>query len=57
MTPLVERLAVRSLERLPGFRNVLVHDYVDIDLERVVEALNDLEPIEEFFRIVRDREG
>jgi uncharacterized protein with HEPN domain len=42
-----------ALERLPGFRNVLIHEYVALDLERVVEALNDLEPIEEFARLVR----
>lgn len=44
---------VRKLERLPGFRNVLVHEYVTLDLDRVIEALDELEPIEEFFEIVR----
>lgn len=44
---------VRKLERLPGFRNVLVHEYVTLDLDRVIEALDDLEPIEQFFEIVR----
>lgn len=39
---------VHQLERLPGFRNVLIHEYVAIDLERVVAALDELEPIEEF---------
>lgn len=39
---------VRKLERLPGFRNVLIHDYVAIDLERVVAALDELEPIRDF---------
>lgn len=38
----------RRLERLPGFRNVLIHEYVSIDLERVVAALDELSPIEEF---------
>ena len=37
--PLVARLEV-----LPGFRNVLVHEYVGLDMRRVVEALNDLSP-------------
>jgi uncharacterized protein YutE (UPF0331/DUF86 family) len=41
------------LERLPGFRNVLVHEYVSLDFERVVEALDGLEPIERFVEIVR----
>jgi uncharacterized protein YutE (UPF0331/DUF86 family) len=41
----------RELERLPGFRNVLVHEYVDLDLGRVVEALERLEPVERFLGI------
>ncbi len=44
---------VRELERLPGFRNVLVHEYVALDTERVVEALDRLEPVERFLEIVR----
>ncbi len=44
---LIDRLA-----RLPGFRNVLIHEYVALDLERVVEALNELEPVERFHRTV-----
>ena len=43
---------VRSLERLPGFRNVLVHEYVALDLGRAVQALDELEPIERFAAIV-----
>lgn len=39
---------VRKLERLPGFRNVVIHEYVTLDLDRVVEALDDLEPAERF---------
>ena len=48
---------VRSLERLPGFRNVLLHEYAVLDLDRVIEALHDLEPIGEFLRILRDAEA
>ncbi len=44
---------VRKLERLPGFRNVLVHEYVALDLDRVIEALDDVAPIEAFLEIVR----
>jgi len=44
---------VRRLERLPGFRNIVIHEYVALDLDRVVEALADLEPIEQFFAAVR----
>jgi uncharacterized protein YutE (UPF0331/DUF86 family) len=43
---------VRILARLPGFRNVIVHEYVSLDYERVIEALDNLEPVEEFARIV-----
>jgi uncharacterized protein YutE (UPF0331/DUF86 family) len=43
---------VQNLERLPGFRNVLVHEYVALDLRRVVEALDRLQPVEEFCAIV-----
>jgi uncharacterized protein YutE (UPF0331/DUF86 family) len=44
---------VRHLERLPGFCNVVVHEYVALDMQRVVEALDELEPIERFLQIVR----
>jgi uncharacterized protein YutE (UPF0331/DUF86 family) len=44
---------VRKLERLPGFRNVVIHEYVALDLERVVEALDDLGPVEEFLGVAR----
>ncbi len=42
---LVDRLA-----RLPGFRNILIHEYVSLDYEQVVGAIRDLEPIAEFAR-------
>ncbi len=52
---------VRELERLPGFRNVLIHDYVGLDLGRVVEALDRLDPVEQFLaiaaRVVNDALG
>jgi uncharacterized protein YutE (UPF0331/DUF86 family) len=44
---------VRELERLPGFRNVLVYEYVALDMTRVVEALDRLEPVERFLGIAR----
>ncbi len=43
---------VTALEPLPGFRNVLVHDYVGLDLDRVVEAIHSLDPIESFYAAV-----
>jgi len=44
---------VRQLEVLPGFRNVLVHEYVGLDMDRVVTALRQLDPVERFTEIVR----
>ena len=46
---------VRKLERLPGFRNVVIHEYVALDLDRVVDALDDLAPVEQFLELVRKR--
>ena len=43
---------VLALEPLPGFRNILIHDYVALDLDRVVEALDSLHPIERFYAVV-----
>lgn len=48
---------VRRLERVPGFRNVLIHEYVTLDLRRVVEALDELEPLERFLELVREMES
>jgi uncharacterized protein YutE (UPF0331/DUF86 family) len=48
---------VTELERLPGFRNVVIHEYVALDLERAVEALHPLEPVEAFCEIVRRLES
>jgi uncharacterized protein YutE (UPF0331/DUF86 family) len=43
---------VRQLEPLAGFRNVVIHEYVALNLDRVVEALGRLDPIDRFIRIV-----
>ena len=48
---------VRALERLPGFRNVVVHEYVALDLDRVVEAVREIDSIETFCRIVASIES
>jgi uncharacterized protein YutE (UPF0331/DUF86 family) len=45
---------VEDLEKLPGFRNILVHEYVSLDFERVIEALDRLAPVEEFATRVAD---
>src|SRR5207237_1759580 len=48
---------VRQLKRLPGFRNILVHEYVLLDMERVIEALDQLDPVEQFLEIIRKFES
>jgi uncharacterized protein YutE (UPF0331/DUF86 family) len=48
---------VRRLERLPGFRNVVIHEYVSLDLDRVMEALFDLDPLEQFLGVARELAG
>jgi uncharacterized protein YutE (UPF0331/DUF86 family) len=48
---------VAALQRLPGFRNVLIHEYVELDMQRVVDALEHLEPVERFLEIVRTIES
>lgn len=45
---------MRRLESLSGFRNILVHEYAEIDLGRVALALGRLGDIEAF---VADVEG
>jgi uncharacterized protein YutE (UPF0331/DUF86 family) len=47
---------VGELERVPGFRNIVIHEYVALDLDRVVEALGRLAPLDTFVRIVADIE-
>jgi uncharacterized protein YutE (UPF0331/DUF86 family) len=51
------RALVAELSRLPGFRNILVHEYAALDLSRVVEALDRLQPVEQFLGLVRDIEA
>jgi uncharacterized protein YutE (UPF0331/DUF86 family) len=48
---------VRRLEPLPGFRNVVLHEYAALNLERVVEALDRLDAVEELLAAVRRRQG
>lgn len=43
---------VRRLAELPGFRNVLLHEYVTFELERAVEAMRDLGAVERFAALV-----
>lgn len=46
---------VEELSRIPGFRNVLIHEYVELDYEVVVRALRRLDPVREFAEAVRLR--
>lgn len=37
---------------LAGFRNVLIHEYVELDFTRVVAALDNLDPVHRFIAVV-----
>lgn len=52
-----EPALVAELARLPGFRNILVHEYVGLDFELVLEALDNLEPVQAFLDVVLARIG
>jgi len=43
---------IEQLVRLPGFRNVLIHEYVSLDYVRVLQTLEDLDALERFREIV-----
>jgi uncharacterized protein YutE (UPF0331/DUF86 family) len=45
--------SLRELQNLPGFRNVVVHEYISLDYGRVMAALDRLDPVEEFLEAVR----
>jgi uncharacterized protein YutE (UPF0331/DUF86 family) len=48
---------VRDLTPLPGFRNVLIHEYVSLDMAKVIEALDHLQSVQEFAGIIRRMES
>jgi uncharacterized protein YutE (UPF0331/DUF86 family) len=48
---------IQDLVKMPGFRNVVVHEYVTLDYNRVIAALNRLGSVEEFVRIVARMEA
>jgi len=48
---------VQRLAELPGFRNVLLHEYVTFDLDRAIDAMDDLGLVERFAEIVRGIES
>lgn len=43
---------VKQLVPLAGFRNILIHEYVALDMARVVEAMDRLVPVRHFVDIV-----
>lgn len=43
---------VATLSRLPGFRNIVIHEYVGLDYDLVLAALRQLDPLEEFVCVV-----
>jgi uncharacterized protein YutE (UPF0331/DUF86 family) len=43
---------IQALEPLPGFRNVVVHEYITPNLDRAVDAMRQLHPVERFIEIV-----
>lgn len=48
---------IESLETIPGFRNVVIHEYVALDLDRVVTAVRSLDPVRRFIQIVSQLES
>ena len=44
---------IAGLDRLPGFRNIIVHEYIALDMRRVMDALDGLGVVEQFLDIVR----
>ena len=48
---------VAGLDRLPGFRNIVVHEYVSLDMRRVIDALDGLAVVEQFLEVVRTIEA
>jgi len=43
----------KDLEKLPGFRNVVIHQYVTLDYSQVLETMYRLGAVEEFFETIR----
>ncbi len=52
---LVDADVLATLEQLPGFRNVLVHEYVALDMQRVVEAMDQLSAVETLYTALQTR--
>lgn len=48
---------IQEMAQLPGFRNVVVHEYLTLDYTLVITALDRLDSVEEFARIVARMEA
>jgi len=55
--PEIPPAVIPVLKQLPGFRNVLIHEYVTLDYARVIEALDGLAEVEDFAEAVRRLEA
>ncbi len=54
----IDRELSEKLQRMVGFRNVLVHEYDDVDLAKVRAVLeHDLVDLLRFVDVIRDRLG
>ncbi len=50
---LLDEATIAALDGLPGFRNIVVHEYVTLDMDRVVQATERLQPVRNFLEAVR----
>jgi uncharacterized protein YutE (UPF0331/DUF86 family) len=48
---------VAQLEPLAGFRNIVVHEYISLDLQQVIAALRQLERVQQFLSFVSAHEA
>ena len=55
--PEIPPAVIPVLKQLPGFRNVLIHEYVTLDYARVIKALDGLAEVEDFAEAVRRLEA
>lgn len=56
LDPFTDEL-VEPLTGLPGFRNVLIHGYVELDYSRILQAMDELEAVERFADVVAELEA
>jgi len=55
-TKIIDRSLAEKMVRMAGFRNILAHDYAEINYDIVYDVLqNRLSEIEEFIRQIKDK--